>query len=224
VKRAVALLLTVAAPAAAMIWYRVHDSTGFASVELIAYPLLFGGAAIVLIWFLKTRFLREPIGAYNAGEGGPLGDVGWGIALCAVYFALFFLERATLSEILEFRSNPELLRLMLDMRENPVLMLVWFGPVLWIGIALFEELVWVFLLTELWEFGERGSWKAAVVIAAAILVGVLHWSQGPYGIVTVAIKSVVTGTFYYRKRRLLPLVVAHALYDGLQVGVLLLTL
>jgi hypothetical protein len=56
----------------------------------------------------------------------------------------------------------ELLGLMLDMRESPWLVLIWFGPVLWIGIALFEELT--------------------------------HWSQGPYGIVTIAIKSLVAGS------------------------------
>jgi membrane protease YdiL (CAAX protease family) len=50
-----------------------------------------------------------------------------------------------------------------------------------------------------------------------------HSCQGPYGIVTIAIKSTVTGVFYYKHRRLLPLVLAHALYDGLQLGMLLLT-
>jgi membrane protease YdiL (CAAX protease family) len=62
-----------------------------------------------------------------------------------------------------------------------------------------------------------------VILIAAVLVGLVHWSQGPYGIVTIAIKSIVTGTFYYYRRRLLPLVLAHALYDGLQVGMLLMT-
>jgi membrane protease YdiL (CAAX protease family) len=103
------------------------------------------------------------------------------------------------------------------------MLLVWFGPVLWIGIALFEELVRVFLLTGLWSFANHFAWTAVAIIIAAVLVGLVHWSQGPYGIVTIAIKSIVTGMFYYRRRRLLPLVFAHVLYDGLQVGLLLLT-
>jgi membrane protease YdiL (CAAX protease family) len=128
-----------------------------------------------------------------------------------------------LSDLLAFRSNRELLGLMLDMRESPWLMLIWFGPVLWIGIALFEELVRAFLLTELWSFSTNRIWTIAVIVFAAALVGLTHWSQGPYGIVTIATKGVVVGAFYYHRRRLLPLVLAHVLYDGLQVGTLLLT-
>ena len=88
---------------------------------------------------------------------------------------------------------------------------------------LVEELVRVFLLTGLWSFANHLAWTAVAIIIAAVLVGLVHWSQGPYGIVTIAIKSIVTGMFYYRRRRLLPLVFAHVLYDGLQVGLLLLT-
>jgi membrane protease YdiL (CAAX protease family) len=117
----------------------------------------------------------------------------------------------------------ELLGLMLDMREHPWMMLVWFGPVLWIGIALYEELVRAFLLTGLWSFSKNLAWAVAAIVIAAALVGLTHWSQGPYGIVTIALKSFVTGVFYFSRRRLLPLVLSHVLYDGLQVGMLLLT-
>jgi membrane protease YdiL (CAAX protease family) len=113
--------------------------------------------------------------------------------------------------------------LMLDMRENPVLVVLWFGPVLWIGIALYEEVVRTFILTEMWSLSRRKLWVAMVIAMCALLMGLLHWSQGPYGIVTIAIKGAVIGVVYYRIRRLFPLVLAHVLYDGLQVGTLLLT-
>ena len=75
---------------------------------------------------------------------------------------------------------------MLDMREHPWMLLVWLGPVLWIGVALFEELIRAFLLTGLWSFSRQKAWIAAVILIAAALVGLTHWSQGPYGIVTIA--------------------------------------
>jgi membrane protease YdiL (CAAX protease family) len=140
-----------------------------------------------------------------------------------VYFVLFFAARYTLSDLLAFTPNRELLGLMLDMRERPWMVVLWFGPVLWIGISLYEELVRTFLLSELWSFSENKLWISTVVLFAAVVVGTTHWSQGPYGIVTIAIKSIVIGTFYFHHRRLLPLVIAHVLYDGLQVGTLLLT-
>jgi membrane protease YdiL (CAAX protease family) len=223
VRRLIALLVVAGIPAALMIWYRVHQSTGFASIEMIVYPLLFGSLGISIIWSLKRFYLGERLSSLNSGDGTLITDVLWGFALTIAYFALFFAERYTLSDLLAFTPNRELLGLMLDMREQTWMVVIWFGPVLWIGIALYEELVRTFILSELWSFSRSKLWVATVVLAAAMLVGLTHWSQGPYGIVTIAIKSVVTGAFYFRRRRLLPLVVAHALYDGLQVGTLLLT-
>ncbi len=206
-----------------MAWYRVHQSSAFAAIELIVYPLLFGSIGIAAVTLLKRYYLGEPLSDLNRGTGGLATDVLWGLGLALACFALFFLAQATLRDVLEFRSNEELLGLMLDMRAQPWMVVVWFGPVLWVGIALYEELVRAFLLTELWSLSDNKAWLVAVIVAAAILFGLLHWSQGPYGIVTIAIKSTVIGFFYLRIRRVLPLVLAHVLYDGLQVGTFLFT-
>ena len=222
-KRVIALLLAVGFPATLMIWYRVHQSSGFASIELILYPLVFGSLGIAVIASLKRFYLDESLATLNSGDGGLGGDILWGLVLATISFLLFFVARFTLSDILAFTANPELLGLMLDMRERPWMVVLWFGPVLWIGIALYEELIRTFLLTELWTFSVARLWVSTAVLMAAVLIGLVHWSQGPYGIVTIAMKSTVIGAFYYYRRRLLPLVIAHVLYDGLQVGALLLT-
>jgi membrane protease YdiL (CAAX protease family) len=116
-----------------------------------------------------------------------------------------------------------MLNLMLDMRNNTLWVILWFGPVLWIGIALYEELIRVFLLTSLWKWSQNRYWVAGVIVFSGLLIGLAHWPQGSYGMVTIGIKSIVAGIFYFKIRRLFPLVLAHALYDGLQVGQLLLT-
>ena len=205
-----------------MIAYRMRQTTAFASVELIVYPLLFGGAGIALIVLLKTKLLREPLSDFNTPPGRITTDILWGLALAAAYFALFVIDRP-LRAVLPNQPNVELLGLLLDMREHPWLLVAWFGPVLWIGIALYEELLRTFLLITMWSFSNRRAWAVSVVVFAAVLFGVLHWPQGPFGIVSIAIKSVITGGFYYYRRRLLPLVLAHVLYDGLQVAALLIT-
>ena len=109
------------------------------------------------------------------------------------------------------------------MREKPVLMVLWFLPVLWIGIALYEELIRVFMLTSLWKFSNNKTWTIVVIFLSSILFGLIHCSQGSYGIVTIAIKSLVACFFFYKYRRIIPLVIAHALYDGIQVAALLFT-
>ncbi len=222
-KSIIALSIVVFIPFGLMIWIRMHQSTGFASTELIVYPLLFGGLNIAMLLLIKKYFLKEKFSDFNSGKATWYNDLSWGIFLAIIYFALFFLERFTLSNILQFNSNIELLGLMLDMRENPILLFIWFGPVLWIGIALYEELIRIFILTSLWKWSRTFTWAISVILISALIIGLTHWNQGSYGMVTIGIKSLVSGYFFYRKRRLMPLVYGHVLYDGLQVAMLLLT-
>ena len=223
IKSLLALTLIVAIPFGFMIWYRSHQSTGFASIELILYPLIFGGGSIIILYLLKKYFLKENISDFNSANGNLSTDIIWGLGLTIMYFILFYVERATLSNILSFRSNQELLNLMLDMRKNPVLLVLWFGPVLWIGIALYEELIRVFILTTLWQYSKSQFLIFFVIVISALIIGFAHWSQGSYGVVTIAIKSIVSGYFFFKVRRLLPLIIAHVLYDGIQVALLLIT-
>ena len=222
-KSLLALTLVVFIPFGLMLWIRNHQSTGFASIELIAYPLLFGGGSILVLLALKKYFLKEPFNDFNSGYGNWISDLLWGILLTIVYFVIFFLGRITLADILQFNSNQELLGLMLDMRENPLLLIIWFGPVLWIGIALYEELIRVFILTSMWKWSKNIIWTMTVIFISAAIIGLAHWSQGSYGMVTIGIKSLASGFFFFKKKRLMPLVYAHVLYDGLQVGMLILT-
>jgi len=223
VKQLLALSIIVFIPFGIMIWYRNHQSTGFAPTELIDYPLLFGGVSIIVLYLLKRFFLKEPIKDFNSGKGSWVKDWLLGLGLTAVYFVLFFVERITLSNWLTFIPNMELLDLMLEMREDYLMLVLWFGPVLWIGIALYEELVRVFILTSLWKFSNNLVWVFLVIFITSVLIGLTHWSQGSYGIVTITIKSFVACVFFYKYKRLIPLIVAHVLYDGLQVATLLIT-
>lgn len=223
IKTLIALMIVVFIPAGTMIWIRNHQSSGFAAIELILYPLLFGGLSIIILYLLKKYWLKEPLKDFNAGKGSWIKDLFWGVLLSILYFILFYVERLTLSPYLASTPNFELLELMLGMREDPLLLLLWFGPVLWIGIALYEELIRVFLLTSLWKFSSNTGWIILVMLFTSALIGLVHWSQGPYGMVTIGIKSMVACAFFFQYKRLLPLVFAHVLYDGLQVGMLLLT-
>lgn len=222
-KNIIALIIMVFIPFGFMLWYRNHQSTGFATNELILYPLLFGGSSIILLYAIKKHFLKEELSDFNSGKGNIAKDILWGFMLTTMYFILFYIERATLSNILTFKSNQELLGLLLDMRKSTLLLILWFGPVLWIGIALYEELIRVFMLTSLWKFSNQTLWIFSSIFITAIIIGLAHWSQGSYGIVTIAIKSLVSGYFFYKIRRILPLVIAHVLYDGVQVAMLLIT-
>ncbi len=202
-----------------MIWYRLTQTENFSTVDMTVYPLLFGGGSVVLILWLNKYLLRASFRTtFNSGESTWGKDVGVGLGLTAVYFTMFFVERATLMQWLPNNNPPntELINVMVDLAHSPLLMVVWFGPVLWLGIALFEELSRTFLLKCLWNISENRKWHIAVIFLASTLIGLAHLYQGVYGIISIGLKSVVVSLYFYKYRRLLPLIISHGLYDGLQ--------
>jgi len=202
-----------------MIWYRLTQTENFTTTDMTVYPLLFGGGSIVLILLLNKYLLKASFTTtFNSGASTWYKDILAGLGLTVIYFAMFFLERATLMQWLPNNNPPntEIINVMIDLAHNPLLMVIWFGPVLWIGIALFEELSRTFLLKCLWNTSENKEWHIAVIFLASVLIGFAHLYQGVYGIITIGLKSVVVSFYFYKYRRLLPLIISHGLYDGLQ--------
>jgi membrane protease YdiL (CAAX protease family) len=202
-----------------MIWYRLTQTESFSTTDMIVYPLLFGGGTILLILLLNKFLLNDTFkNSFNSGKGAWLSDVLVGLGLTVIYFVMFFLERATLYQWIPNNRPPntELIDTMREIANRPLLLLIWFGPVLWIGIALFEELSRTFLLKCLWNVWENKNWHIAVIFLASALIGIVHLYQGVAGIISIGLKSVIVCAYFYKYRRLLPLIISHALYDGLQ--------
>jgi len=202
-----------------MIWYRLTQTENFTTTDMTVYPLLFGGGSILLILLLNKYLIKDSFTAtFNPGKGTWYYDVLIGFGLTILYFILFFIERATLYQWIPNNRPPntELINVMAELANSPVLMLIWFGPVLWIGIALFEELSRAFLLKTLWNINKQKDWQIFAIFLASTLIGLVHLYQGTAGIISIGIKSVVIGFYFYKYRRLLPLIIAHGLYDGFQ--------
>ena len=202
-----------------MIWYRLTQMESFSTTDMMMYPLLFGGGSIVLILLLNKYLVRDSFrNTFNSGKGTWYQDILIGLVLTVIYFAMFFLERATLYQWIPNNNPPntEIIDTMRFIANSPMLMLLWFGPVLWIGIALFEELSRTFLLKCLWNISENKDWQILAISLASTLIGLVHMYQGVAGIISIGLKSVVVCFYFYKYRRLLPLIVSHALYDGLQ--------
>jgi membrane protease YdiL (CAAX protease family) len=141
------------------------------------------------------------------------------IWLTAVYFLLLFIERSAFSFFLPQMKPPsgEIINLMMDLAQHPFLLAIWLRPVVWIGVALFEEIVRVFFLNCLWKLANNKSWEIASIILVSAIAGVSHLYQGMFGIVSIGIQGLVMGLFYYKFRRILPLIISHVFYDSFQI-------
>ena len=202
-----------------MIWYRLTQTENFSTTDMTVYPIVFGGGTIILILLLNKILINNNFKeTFNSGKGIWYWDILIGIGLTIIYFTMFFIERATLYQWIPNNNPPntELIDTMVDLANNPLLMIVWFGPVLWIGIALFEELSRIFLLKCLWDINEDKSWHIIAIVLASALIGVVHLYQGLAGIISIGIKSIIMSFYFYKYRRLLLLIISHGLYDGLQ--------
>ena len=90
----------------------------------------------------------------------------------------------------------------------------WAVPVLVLAAvqnALLEEVVMIGYLFRRWTQAGWGTWQ--VIVTSALIRGTYHLYQGFGGFVGNAVMGLAFGWLYTRTRRVMPLVIAHALLD-----------
>jgi membrane protease YdiL (CAAX protease family) len=190
--------------------------TSYTLQEMLLYPLVLGTTSVLWISLLNRVLLNQSLRDFNLKKGTWSRDTLIGLLLTAGFLLLFYLQQFTVNQWLP-RSSRDVLSLLYGLAENPLLLMLWLGPTVWIGVACFEEISRAFLLKGLWAaFGGRaGQWCA--ILGSGLFFGVIHSYQGPAGMVSVGMLSVLQGWFYWRFGRLWPLIMAHALYDSIQI-------
>ena len=208
-----------AAPVLALaLWmYVIREETATLGM-MLGWPLLGGG--ILILW---TLLIHHAICGDQPSAIGLRTDRWWlegalGVALAAVLLALHFVLNPLLTRLFPPQPPPaEILELLTGLSRRPDLLALWLGPVVWVGVAGFEELWRVHLLRRLWRIlpGRAGHW--AVIVGCATLVAGVHLYQPPAIMLSIFLLSLLQGWYFLRTGRFWSLVVAHALYDSVQV-------
>jgi membrane protease YdiL (CAAX protease family) len=212
-------LLLVSLPYCYAFWFHLSGRE-ISLAELMLYPLLIGGAGIALILCLIRYLFRERIGGLNRKPGRWHLDGVAGLLLTALSFATMVAHGAILAPLLPRQSGPppQSVELLLSaLRENPLLLALWLGPVVWIGVAAFEELSRVFLLDRLWKLWPRTGSRWFAILLSAVAFGLVHIYQGLAAVVSISLLGLLYGLYYLRFGRVWPLIIAHALFDSLQI-------
>jgi len=200
------------------IWMTVLREGAPTIEEFFLGPLLVGCSMIFWILFLHIRMCRESVGSLGFVPGPIVMDLLIGIGLGVAFLALKWVEQPVLNTLFPPRPpSEEIITLLRGIAGSNVLLVLWLGPVVWIGVAGFEELWRAFMLRHTSDLlrGPAGRWTAIVVVA--ILVGLAHSYQGPGGVLSIGLKSVLMGWFFLARGRIVPLIVAHGVYDSVQV-------
>lgn len=206
------------------IWMHLSLGRAYTLREMLAYPLIVGSLSLFLIWALLTKLCHERLGALVPGTGSLPRDLLEGLGLLVIVVVLTIVELPTLHRWLPSSQRGDVEILMRGLWENPWLLALWSGPVVWVGVALFEEAGRAFLLTRLWHIWRGAGARWVAVLLSAALFGLAHLYQGAAGVVSTAIFGLVMGAYFLRRGRLAPLVVSHALYDTTWITVGLLTI
>lgn len=219
-------LVQVAAGIAAIVpmgaltaWMYVFRDSAPSLAEFFLGPLLAGGAMIFWLLFLHLVMCRDSLQTLGFRISGFWRDLATGVVLGLAFLLLKYLTDPFLRGLFEPRPpSEEIMKLIFSVASEPMLLALWLGPVVWVGIAGFEELWRVVVLRRFWAVcpGTLGKW--GVLLVVSVLIGVAHGYQGPASIVSITIKSVLMGWFFMVTGRTRPLIVAHALYDSLQIA------
>ena len=187
--------------------------------EMLAYPLVFGGLTIILILLLLRHMCGEGTEALNLRGGSFVKDMGMGILLATLMLAVHFVLQSSVYRWLPGapQNMDSVAVLLRGLSEDPLALVFFLGPVVWLGVAGFEELTRVFFLTRTWKVWESVQVRWTFVAISAVLFGLVHIYQGPSGAVGNAIIGLVMGAFFLVSGRIVPLIVAHAVFDSVQI-------
>jgi len=223
-KNWIAILITVLPLNLWMIIYRIVQTKPFTLSDMLIYPLLVGIPSILFIYSINKYFLKYSFKeTFNPGHGSKRKDMLFALTLLLLYFIILAFDNVILKPIFPNNhiASTEVINALIDLSNSPLLILFWFGPVLWIGIALFEEITRIFAMKCLWNISKNKNWQFVAIIIVSLVIGMTHMYQGIAGVISIGIKSIVIGVFYYKYRRITPLIIAHALYDGIQFALMI---
>ncbi len=216
------LLLPMAAVA---VWANGVQAGGASLRWMFLGPMAGGGTLIFWILFLHLVVCGDALETLGCTVRRVWRDALLGLGLAAALLTFHFTFNATAAPLFPPRPPvPGILELISRVARDPWLLAPWLGPVVWIGVALFEELARVFLLRRLWLAwpGAAGGWAAIGIVS--VLTGLVHAYQGPAAVVSIGIQSLLMGWVFLRTGRIGALVVGHALYDSVQVVLVVMTI
>jgi membrane protease YdiL (CAAX protease family) len=185
---------------------------------MLGGPLVFGGILIVWNLLIHRVISGDRLTALGLKTDSKWAEVGQGVVLGIVLLALQMMLNPLLTRLFPPQPPPEqILELLGGLSRSPWLLALWLGPVVWFGIAGFEELWRVHMLRRLWRVlpGRAGNW--AVIVGCATLVAGVHLYQPPAIMLSIGILSFLKGWYFMKTGRFWSMVVAHALFDSVQV-------
>lgn len=186
-------------------------------LTVVGELLVFGGLMLACLWFISGQRTRE----LNTEGGTILTDIAMGFGAFAVLFACI-IGFGLLARLGGIETVPDQnIQLGRMLAADPLLIAVFLGPVIWLKAALLEEFSRVFMLSRLWRIFATPTARFVCLCAVSTVFGLGHLWQGWYAVAGTALIGQVLGLVYMKTGRVLPLIIAHGLYDTMVMLILI---
>ena len=179
------------------------------------YTLLVIAELLLILWFL----CGEKPNNLNLKPGVWWKDMLGGIVLVVLTFSVKIFLDPMIARYFHRASDIEsgMVDLVNTLADNP-----WLAA-LFLGLAVFsvagsEELTRVFFITRWMKISSSKVWLGVGVFLSASLFGLNHVAQGYAGVISVTLNGLIMVLWYLRFGRIFHLIIAHYLYDVIQLG------
>ncbi len=200
-----------------LIIYQLRKGQPPSTQGFILYLAVISPLAIVIALLLLRYLCGENHRDLNLRPGRLSSDLLAALILSPVILVANVVSQFFLSELLPgSSSNPSLKYLFVEMAGDPRLLVLFVGPLLFVGAAA-EEVTRVFLLSRLWKVWQSTVGKLVATVISAGLFGLIHLYRGPVHVAWTSIFGLIMALYYLRFGRVVPLVLAHYLTNALQV-------
>lgn len=169
---------------------------------------------LLLLWFACGESCHE----LNLRPGTLPKDVLAALLLCPVIIVANVVSNFFLQALLPDAASTSVRAIFVDMAGNPGSLVLFAGPLLFLGAAS-EELVRVFLLSRLRKVWPSPAGALVAVVLSAGLFGMIHLYRGAVHVASAAVFGTITALYYLRYGRVVPLMLAHYATNALQVTV-----
>jgi len=184
-------------------------------IYAMGYTFFVIAVQLLLLWFL----CGEKPKTLNLKPGKWWKDMLGGIVLVTITLSAKLIFDPVIARFFYRASDVEsgMVGLFNKLADNPWLAAWFMGPALFIGVAGSEELTRVFFVTRWNKIFSSRIWLVVGVFLSAFLFGLNHIAQGYAGIFSIALNGLIMVLWYLRFGRIFHLVVAHYLYDAIQL-------
>jgi len=214
----VSVLLVIVLIYVALILFHINQNRPYSLDDIFFYTLVIASPIAGGLLLLLRIVCGEHFNDLNHKPARWWLDVLFGIGLSISTMAVSIIFGQIFDQILPGAAHENLDRASFALLASDSWRLALFlGPCMMLGIAGFEELLRVLLLSRWWRIASGIAWRWLGILIAALLAGLAHLYQGPGGVMTSAIIGLILAIAYLRAGRVWPLIIAHYLHDSLQI-------